>query len=50
MYEFYVPNLSYDGLTFKNGKWRLVENIPAYNDKKRNRKQLKNIERGLQAP
>lgn len=50
MYEFYVPTLSYDGLTFKNGKWRLVENIPAFNDKIRNRKQLKNIERGLQAP
>jgi len=50
MYEFYVPNLSYDGLTFKNGKWRLVQNIPAYNDKKRNRRRLKNIERGLQAP
>lgn len=50
MYEFYVPNLSYDGLTFKNGKWRFVENIPAYNDRKQDRRELKTIERGLQAP
>jgi len=49
MYEFYVPSLSYDGLTFKNGKWRLVEDIPAFNDKSQDGKQTKNIQRGLQA-
>jgi len=49
MFEFYVPSLSYDGLTFKNGKWRLVEDIPAFNDKSQDRKQAKNIQRGLQA-
>ena len=48
MYEFYIPSLSFDGLTFKNGKWRFVEDIQVYNNKKFNLKQLKNIERGLQ--
>lgn len=48
MYEFYVPSLSYDGLTFKNGKWRLVEDIPAFNHKSQDGKQAKNIQRGLQ--
>ena len=47
LYEFYIPNLSYDGLTFKNGKWRMVEDIPVFNDKKQDIKQTKNIERGL---
>ena len=49
MFEFYVPSLSYDGLTFKNGKWRLVEEVPAFNDKSQDRKQAKNIQRGLQS-
>ncbi len=49
MYEFYIPSLSYDGLTFKNGKWRLVEDIPAFNDKGQDGKQAKIIQRGLQA-
>ena len=44
MYEFYVPSLSYDGLTFKNGKWRLVENLPVYNSKEQDGKQEKIIE------
>lgn len=48
MYEFYVPSLSYDGLTFKNGKWRLVEDVPALNHKSQDGKQAKNIQRGLQ--
>ena len=48
MYEFYVPSLSYDGLTFKNGKWRLVENLPVYNSKEQDGKQEKIIEQGLQ--
>jgi hypothetical protein len=26
-YRFYVPDISYDGLIFKNGKWTLVEGI-----------------------
>lgn len=26
-YRFYVADISYDGLTFKNGKWTLVENV-----------------------
>ena len=49
MYEFYIPSLSYDGLTFKNGKWRLVEDVPAFNDKNQDGKQAKIIQRGLQA-
>ena len=49
MYEFYVPSLSYDGLTFKNGKWRFVEDLPAMNDKSQDGKQAKNIQRGLQS-
>lgn len=49
MYEFYVPSLSYDGLTFKNGKWRFVEDIPAMNNKSQDGKQAKNIQRGLQS-
>ena len=49
MYEFYIPSLSYDGLTFKNGKWRFVEDIPAMNDKSQDGKQAKNIQRGLQS-
>jgi hypothetical protein len=48
MYEFYVPSLSYDGLTFKNGKWRLVEDIAIFNSKSQDGRQAKNIERGLQ--
>ncbi len=48
MYEFYVPSLSYDGLTFKNGKWRLVEDIPIFNSKSQDGRQAKNIQRGLQ--
>ena len=48
MFEFYVPSLSYDGLTFKNGKWRLVENLPVYNSKEQDGKQQKIIEHGLQ--
>ena len=48
LFEFYIPSLSYDGLTFKNGKWRMVENVPAFNDKKQDGKQTKNIERGIQ--
>ena len=48
MYEFYVPSLSYDGLTFKNGKWRLVEDIAIFNSKSQDGKQAKNIERGLE--
>jgi len=48
IYEFYFPSLSYDGLTFKNGKWRLVENIPVYNDKMMDGKRLKKIQQGLQ--
>ena len=46
-YEFYIPNLSYDGLTFKNGKWRMIEDVPVFNNKKQDGKQAKNIERGL---
>ena len=49
MYEFYVPSLSYDGLSFKNGKWRFTEDIPAYNDKRQDAKQSKRIQRGLQS-
>ena len=26
-YRFYVPDYSYDGLTFKNGKWTFVEDV-----------------------
>ncbi|MDR2064392.1 MAG: hypothetical protein LBP85_01580 [Prevotellaceae bacterium] len=26
-YRFYVADLSFDGLTYKNGKWTLVENV-----------------------
>ena len=48
LFEFYIPSLSYDGLTFKNGKWRMVENVPAFNDKNQDGKQTKNIERGIQ--
>ena len=48
MYEFYVPSLSYDGLTFKNGKWRLVEDIAIFNSKSQDGRQAKNIQRGLQ--
>lgn len=50
MYEFYVPSLSFNGLTFKNGKWRFVEDVPAFNDKSLDGKRIKNIQRGLQAP
>ena len=50
MFEYYIPSLSYDGLTFKNGKWRLVEDIPVANDKSLDGKQAKNIQRGLQEP
>lgn len=50
MYEFYVPSLSFNGLTFKNGKWRFVEDVPAFNDKSQDGKRIKNIQRGLQAP
>ena len=49
MYEFYIPSLSYDGLTFKNGKWRFVEDVPAMNDKSQDGKQAKKIQRGLQS-
>ena len=48
MYEYYVPSLSYDGLTFKNGKWRLVEDIAIFNSKKQDGRQAKNIQKGLQ--
>tara|TARA_B100001093_G_scaffold518187_1_gene602193 strand:- start:2972 stop:4030 length:1059 start_codon:yes stop_codon:yes gene_type:complete len=48
MFEFYVPSLSYDGLVFKNGKWRLLENLPVYNSKDQDPTQEKIIERGLQ--
>lgn len=48
MFEIYVPSLSYDGLTFKNGKWRLVEDIQIYNSKDQDVRQEKNIEKGLQ--
>jgi len=48
MYEFYVPSLSYDGLTFKNGKWRLIEDIAIFNSKSQDGRQAKNIQRGLQ--
>ena len=48
MYEFYVPSLSYDGLTFKNGKWRLVEDIAIFNYKSQDGRQAKKIQRGLQ--
>ena len=48
IYEFYVPSLSYDGLTFKNGKWRLVEDIAIFNSKSQDGRQAKKIQRGLQ--
>lgn len=48
MFEFYVPSLSYDGLTFKNGKWRLVEDIQIFNSKDQDVRQDKNVEQGLQ--
>jgi len=35
-------------LTFKNGKWRLVEDIPIFNSKSQDGRQAKNIQRGLQ--
>lgn len=49
MYEFYVPSLSYDGLSFKNGKWRFIEDIPVFNNKRQDAKQSKRIQRGLQS-
>ena len=48
MFEFYVPSLSFDGLTFKNGKWRFVEDVAIFNSKDQDMKQDKNIEQGLQ--
>jgi len=50
MYEYYITSLNFNGLTFKNGKWRFVENIPAYNDKSQDGIRIKNIQRGLEAP
>ena len=32
-YQFYAPDLSYDALKFKKGKWQHVENIDARNTK-----------------
>lgn len=32
-YQFYAPDLSYDALRFKKGKWKLKENIDARNEK-----------------
>jgi hypothetical protein len=32
-YQFYAPDLRYDALKFKNGKWQHIENIDARNTK-----------------
>jgi len=32
-YQFYAPDLSYDALKFKKGKWQLIENVDARNAK-----------------
>jgi hypothetical protein len=32
-YQFYAPDLSYDALIFKKGKWQHIENIDARNNK-----------------
>jgi hypothetical protein len=32
-YQFYAPDLSYDALKFKKGKWKMIENIDARNEK-----------------
>jgi hypothetical protein len=32
-YQFYAPDLSYDALKFKKGKWQHIENIDARNNK-----------------
>ena len=48
MFDFYVPSLSFDGLTFKNGKWRFVEDVAIFNSKDQDVKQDRNIEQGLQ--
>src|SRR3546814_5133628 len=32
-YQFYVPDLSYDGYLLENGRWRLLENLELENDK-----------------
>jgi hypothetical protein len=32
-FQFYAPDLSYDGLKFKKGKWQHIENIDARNEK-----------------
>jgi hypothetical protein len=32
-YQFYAPDLSYDALQLKKGKWRYIENIDARNEK-----------------
>ncbi len=34
-YEFYSPDLSIDGFIFKKGKWNLVEDIDARNEKRK---------------
>lgn len=35
-YQFYVPDGSYDAFRFKKGKWELVKDIDARNEKNRN--------------
>ena len=32
-YQFYGPDLSYDGFEFKNGKWLYIKDVDARNSK-----------------
>lgn len=38
LYEFYVPDGSYDALVLENGKWRLEQDVDARGDKSKNDK------------
>lgn len=47
IFEYYVPNLNYDGIKFENGSWKWVHNVLINNNKDQDTKRFKKIEQGI---
>lgn len=47
VYEYYVPNLNYNGIRFKDGYWKLVPNVQINNNKEQDTKRFKKVEQGI---